>query len=72
MFIEINQIKKAFGAGDSRIEVLKGIQLGINQGEFCVLLGPSGSGKTTLCNLIARFWDVDSGSVKIGGRDKTK
>ena len=33
------------------------------------IIGPSGSGKTTLCSLIARFWDVDSGAVKIGGRD---
>ena len=33
------------------------------------LVGPSGSGKTTFCNLVARFWDVDSGSVKIGGTD---
>lgn len=33
------------------------------------MIGPSGSGKTTLCNLIARFWDADSGLVKIGGRD---
>ena len=33
------------------------------------VVGPSGSGKTTFCNLIARFWDVDSGSVKIGGHD---
>ena len=33
------------------------------------IIGPSGSGKTTFCNLVARFWDVDSGSVSIGGRD---
>ena len=33
------------------------------------VIGPSGSGKTTLCNLVARFWDVDSGSVKIGGKN---
>lgn len=44
MFLEIKQIKKSFGAGDSRVEVLKGIDLEIERGEFCVLLGPSGSG----------------------------
>ena len=47
MFLEIKQIKKSFGMGDSRIEVLKGIDLEIERGEFCVLLGPSGSGKST-------------------------
>ena len=44
MFLTINNIKKSFGSGDSRIEVLKGINLSMEQGEFCVLLGPSGSG----------------------------
>lgn len=38
MFLEICQIKKSFGAGDSRVEVLKGIQLSVEKGEFCVLL----------------------------------
>lgn len=35
----------------------------------CAIVGPSGSGKTTLCNLIARFWDVQDGAVRIGGKD---
>ena len=52
MFLVIKQIKKSFGVGDSRVEVLKGIDLEIERGEFCVLLGPSGSGKTTLMNII--------------------
>ena len=52
MFLEICQIKKSFGTGDSRVEVLKGIQLSVEKGEFCVLLGPSGSGKSTLLNII--------------------
>ena len=59
MFLEIKQIKKSFGAGDSRVEVLKGIDLEIERGEFCVLLGPSGSGKSTLLNII--------GSITIDG-----
>ncbi|HCD70120.1 MAG TPA: ABC transporter ATP-binding protein, partial [Ruminococcaceae bacterium] len=50
MFIEISDIKKDYGSGESRVEVLKGISFGIEKGEFCVLLGPSGSGKTTLLN----------------------
>lgn len=50
-------------------EILHGITAEIPDRTTTAVIGPSGSGKTTLCNLIARFWDVDSGSVKIGGRD---
>lgn len=42
MFLEIKGIKKSFGAGESHVDVLKGIDLEIEKGEFCVLLGPSG------------------------------
>ena len=52
MFLEIKGIKKSFGAGESHVDVLKGIDLEIEKGEFCVLLGPSGSGKSTLLNII--------------------
>ena len=52
MFLEIRGIKKSFGTGDSRVNVLKGLDLDIEKGEFCVLLGPSGSGKSTLLNII--------------------
>lgn len=50
-------------------EILHGISVKIPNKTTTAVIGPSGSGKTTLCNLIARFWDVDSGFVKIGGRD---
>lgn len=50
-------------------EILHGINAVLPDKSTTAVIGPSGSGKTTLCNLIARFWDVDSGSVKIGGRD---
>ena len=53
----------------SDIPVLDGITLKIPQNSTCAIVGPSGSGKTTLCNMIARFWDVNSGSIKIGGHD---
>ena len=67
MFLEIKGIKKSFGAGESHVDVLKGIDLEIEKGEFCVLLGPSGSGKSTVANLIPRFWDVSEGEICIGG-----
>ncbi|MCD2493010.1 ABC transporter ATP-binding protein/permease [Lacrimispora sp. NSJ-141] len=50
-------------------EILHEINLTIPNKTTTAVIGPSGSGKTTLCSLIARFWDVDSGSVKVGGRD---
>ncbi|MDD3402913.1 MAG: ABC transporter ATP-binding protein [Hespellia sp.] len=67
MFLEINNIKKSFGEGDSRIEVLKGIGLGIERGEFCVLLGPSGCGKSTLLNIIGGIDHSDEGYISIDG-----
>ena len=67
MFIEIHGIKKAFGQGDSRVQVLKGIDLSLDQGEFCVLLGPSGSGKSTLLNIIGGIDTADSGDICIDG-----
>ena len=69
MFLEIKQIKKSFGAGDSRVEVLKGIDLEIERGEFCVLLGPSGSGKSTLMHILGGVDRPDSGSVYMDGQD---
>ena len=67
MFLEIKQIKKAFGQGESRVEVLRGIDLSLERGEFCVLLGPSGSGKSTLLNIIGGIDSADSGEIAIGG-----
>lgn len=67
MFLEINGIRKSFGEGESRIEVLKGIELSIEKGEICVLLGPSGSGKSTLLNIIGGIDNADSGYISING-----
>lgn len=67
MFIEIKGIRKHFGEGDSRVDVLKGIDLELEKGEFCVLLGPSGSGKSTLLNIIGGIDCADSGYISVDG-----
>ena len=67
MFLKIEGIKKSFGFGENRVEVLKGLNLEIERGEFCVLLGPSGSGKSTLLNIIGGIDGADDGSITIEG-----
>ena len=67
MFLELNQIKKSFGSGENRVQVLKGIDLVVEKGEFCVLLGPSGSGKSTLLNILGGIDRAYSGDILIDG-----
>ncbi len=67
VFLEIKGIKKHFGEGESRFEVLKGIDIEIEKGEICVLLGPSGSGKSTLLNIIGGIDAADEGYISING-----
>ena len=66
-FLEISELKKGFGSGDNRQEVLRGMDFSVKKGEFCVLLGPSGSGKSTLLNIIGGIETPDEGYVKING-----
>lgn len=70
-FLEIVDLKKGFGSGDTRQEVLKGMNFSVAKGEICVLLGPSGSGKSTLLNIIGGIDQADSGYISIHG-DKLK
>ena len=67
MFLKIQDLKKSFGQGENRTEVLKGIDFSIEKGNICVLLGPSGSGKSTLLNIIGGIDSPDSGVVSIDG-----
>lgn len=67
MFLEIKGIKKAYGQGENRAEVLKGIDIEIQNGDICVLLGPSGSGKSTLLNIIGGIDNADDGYISING-----
>ncbi len=68
MFLEIKDLKKSFGTGENKTEVLQGINLEIERGKICVLLGPSGSGKSTLLNIIGGIDHSDSGEVIIDGQ----
>lgn len=66
-FLEIVDLKKGFGSGETRQEVLRGMNFSVAKGEFCVLLGPSGSGKSTLLNIIGGIDQADSGYISING-----
>ena len=66
-FLEIKDLWKSYGEGDTKQEVLKGMSFDVAKGEFCVLLGPSGSGKTTLLNIIGGIDSADSGFISIKG-----
>ncbi len=66
-FLEIVDLKKSFGSGDTRQDVLRGMNLTVQKGELCVLLGPSGSGKSTLLNIIGGIDSADSGYISING-----
>ena len=65
--ISLTKVRKAFGEA----EVIPGIDLQINEGEFVVFVGPSGCGKSTLLRLIAGLEDITSGQIQIDGRDAT-
>lgn len=66
-FLEIRNLKKSFGKGETRQEVLRGMDFSVEKGEFCVLLGPSGSGKSTLLNIIGGIDTPDEGYISING-----
>lgn len=70
--IKIEGIEKSFGSGDASIEVLKGINLEIESGEFIIFFGPSGCGKSTLLNCIAGLEIPDKGRIIVRGEDISK
>ena len=63
--LELKDISKRFGS----VQANDHVNLTLRKSEILAILGENGSGKTTLCNLMARFWDVQSGSVRLDGRD---
>ena len=66
-FLEIVDLKKSYGSGDTRQDVLRGMSFSVAKGEICVLLGPSGSGKSTLLNIIGGIDNADGGYISING-----
>ena len=66
--IRLRDVSFSYGGHDGK-EVLHHLDLTIPQGKFTALVGPSGGGKSTIARLAARFWDVTSGSIILGGRD---
>jgi len=72
MYVEVKNLKKHYGEGGSYIEVLKGVNTGVEQGEMCVIQGTSGSGKSTLLNCIGGLDTIDAGSVNVDGLDIAK
>jgi len=69
MYLEIKDVKKSYGKDSSHIQVLKGISADIEKGQMCVIQGTSGSGKSTLLNCIGGLDTMDSGSVKVDGKE---
>lgn len=69
MYLEVKDVKKSYGRDSSYIQVLKGISTGVERGQMCVIQGTSGSGKSTLLNCIGGLDTMDSGSVKVDGKE---
>ena len=69
MYLEIKDVKKSYGTGGSYVQVLKGVNTGVEKGQMCVIQGASGSGKSTLLNCIGGLDFMDSGSIKVDGTE---
>ena len=69
MYLEVSNLKKSYGTGESRVSVLNGITMGVERGQMCVIQGSSGSGKSTLLNCIGGLDEIDSGSVRVDGKE---
>ena len=69
MYLEVSGVKKSYGEGGSYVQVLKGINTGVEKGQMCVIQGTSGSGKSTLLNCIGGLDTMDSGSVRVDGKE---
>ena len=64
--LRVSNLRKGFGSGSRRLEVLKGINMEVEPGELVSLMGPSGCGKSTLLNIIGGLLEADSGEISLG------
>lgn len=69
MYLQVTDLKKSYGAGESRVSVLNGITMGVERGQMCVIQGSSGSGKSTLLNCIGGLDEIDAGFVVVDGKE---
>lgn len=69
MYLEVKDLKKSYGKDQGYVQVLKGVSTGVEKGQMCVIQGTSGSGKSTLLNCIGGLDNIDSGSVKVDGKE---
>ena len=65
MLLELDEVYAGYEGGD----VLKGVNLGVEEGSITCIVGPNGAGKSTIINLLLRFYDVTSGRILVDGRD---
>ena len=70
-YLVVEGLKKHYGDGQARVQVLDGVTTTVRRGEICVMLGPSGSGKSTFLNLIGGLESADGGHISVGGCDLT-
>ena len=63
--LKVSNLRKGFGSGRRRLEVLKGIEMEVQKGELVSLMGPSGCGKSTLLNIIGGLLEADSGNISL-------
>ena len=68
VLLDAQNLWKSYGKGEARVDALADVSLQIFDGELLTILGSSGSGKSTVCRLAARFRDIDSGTITIGGQ----
>lgn len=69
MYLEVKDVRKSYGKDTSYVQVLSGVSTSVERGEMCVIQGASGSGKSTLLNCIGGLETMDSGSIKVDGKE---